>query len=225
MSNKRIIKIIKDNKEFNMEVNQNMSVDEFKQKFLSTHEQNIQDYELYYTDEERINSNLNKLNDICLKKKKEENSSKNSSQDTNNKICDPQNMCNNNDSENQNLQNNNEIKVLQTTETPGKIHNDEKQEIGKDENTPNGDKINVETTQTSTNPSNIKKDAKKNKLKINEDELKSEKYDVKYENNGSKNETNEKLDKKENKNQFLNNNNEKKSNKKKKRRKQRNRNK
>ena len=70
MSNKRIIKIIKDNETFHMEVNQNMSVDEFKKEMLRLHGKNIEDYELYNSDAQRINSDLNKLNVIYLKKKK-----------------------------------------------------------------------------------------------------------------------------------------------------------
>ncbi len=65
-----IIKIIKDNKELHMEVNINMSVDEFKKNFLRLLEQNIEDYELYNSEKQKINCNFNELYVIYLKKKR-----------------------------------------------------------------------------------------------------------------------------------------------------------
>ena len=168
MSDKRITKIIKDEKEYYMEINQNMSIDTFKKEFSRVQGQNFDDYELYDSNGEKINFVLPTIKVIELRGLE----NKNSSEDKKIKNFDHQIMRNNNDNESINPQNKTKIfnKDSQGIVTPGETHQDEGQSTqstptGK--NNPKEDEKNDETSkrqQININQLNEKNKPEKNKI-------------------------------------------------------------
>ena len=196
MSNERVTKIFKNKKEFHMKLNKDMSVEEFKEQFSSYYEDSIEDYDLFNENGERINSTLNELNVIYLRKSEKKNSSKNSSEDIKNRSLENQRIYNNN---NNFIFPKNKVTDSGKILTPGNTQTDGGETICPDENTPPNDKKNDETKeiqQTSNNALNEEAETNTN----NKDKLNSEKNKIECENNGAEIEKNKISGKKENEN-------------------------